>query len=98
GREEGEGTGDDRIRGAEVEGHQRKQQRIRAGGDADPEAALTQGGDIRLELLHGRSENEVLAGADPGDGGLDLLGQRLVLRLQIQQRNLYAGSHLFVYP
>ena len=89
GGEERERAGDDLIAGADLERHEREQQRIGARGDADAVAALAVGGDGRLELLDRGPEDEVLARTDLRDRGLDLRLQRLVLRLQIQQRHLH---------
>ena len=52
-------------------------------------AALAVGRDRRLELLDCRSENEVLAGADLGYGRLDVPRERLILRLEVEQRHLH---------
>ena len=48
-------TGDDFIAGADVERHQRDQQRIGAGRDADAELAARVGSSRRFECLHFRA-------------------------------------------
>ncbi len=51
GRKESVGTGDDFIAAADVERHQRDQQRIGAGRDADAELALDIGRDLVFQRL-----------------------------------------------
>ena len=76
GGEEGVRAGDDLVARADLQRHQRQQQCIGAGGDADAELALAVGRDVLLELVTAGPEDEALAGADLLYGRLDLGGQR----------------------
>ena len=91
GGEEAEGAGDDLVTGADLECHQRQQQRIRARGNADPVAALTVGADGGLEFPDRAAQDEMLARAHLGDGRFDLRREGLVLKLKIEQRHLHGG-------
>ena len=73
---------------SDAERHERKEQRIRAGGDPDAVRAPAVAGKAQLELAHLGAEDELLAAAHPGDGRLNLSRDLLVLQLEIQQRNL----------
>ena len=95
--EEAEGAGDDLVTGADLERHQRQQQRIRAGGNADPVAALTVSADRRLQLPDRAAQDEMLARAHLGDGRLDLRREGLVLKLKIEQRHLHGGGASGMY-
>ena len=83
--EEGERRRYDLIAAADVERTQREEQRIRAARAADRILGLRQLGDLLLELLDGRSENEELRVDDGHQGGHDFVTDRGVLRAQIQQ-------------
>ena len=61
------------------------------------------GGRVSLAVCDITKEQAVKAWAGGvsdalGNGGLDLNSQRLVLRLQVQQRDLHAGIHFLGYP
>ncbi len=82
--------------GPNVERHQRQQQGVGTGGDADAKCALAVGSDVLLKLRDLSPENESLAGADLFDGRQRLGLERGVLRLQVQQRYLHRGVGLAV--
>ncbi len=94
GREERKRRGDHFIARPNLQRHERQQQRIRAGRDADAVATLAVGGDGGLQLFDRGAEDEPLAGADLVDDGLDLSFERLVLGLQIKQRHLHRRLRL----
>ncbi len=91
-REEGERRRDDLVARADVERHQRDEQRVGAGRDADSEGRLRVGRDLFFELRDVRSENEALRVADLADGRFDLGAQRRVLPFQIQQRDFHSAT------
>jgi len=89
GGKEGERAGNDRVPDADAERHEGEQQRIGAGGHADAAMALAVARDTRLELMHRRSQNELLAGAYPANRRRYFGGKRLILQLQIEQGHLH---------
>ena len=90
-REERERRRDDLVAGADVERHQREQQRIGARRQAEAVLRLRVRGDLRLELGDSRPEDEALLVADLADRRLDLRAQRRVLALQIEQWDLHVA-------
>ena len=80
---------DDLVTRTDVERHQRKQQRVGAGRDADAVTGIRVGRDLLLELDDLRPEYEVLGSTEIADCGLDGRFQRRVLRAQVEQRNLH---------
>ena len=83
-REERERRRDDLVAGADVERHQRQQQRIGARRQAEAVLRLRVLGDLRLELGDAGPEDEALLVANLADRRLDLGAQRRVLALQIE--------------
>ena len=73
------GTRDDLVTRADLKGHERDQQRIGAGGDADAVFAVRVLCDLRFELTHLGAQDEVLARADFLDCGLYRALERAVL-------------------
>ena len=78
---------DDFVARADAERHHRGQQRVGAGRHRDRFGDLEMRRKLALERIDLRAEDEALAVADPGDGGENLLAERQILRLEIQQRH-----------
>ncbi len=86
--EEGERRRDHLVSRSDVQGHQRKQKRIGARRTANPMHGPTVLGDLGLEPGDLRPEDEHLALEDLTHNRLDLVADRLVLRLEIQGGNV----------
>ena len=87
GGEERVGGRDDFVAGADAERHQRQQQRVGTGRHRDRVADAELRGELALERVHLGPHDEALAVADARDRGENLVAQRPVLRLEIEQRN-----------
>jgi hypothetical protein len=85
GGEEGERGGDHLVARLEVEGSQRKEERIGAAGAAHGVPALGELRDLGLELPHLRTHDEALARDDGLDRAVHVVLDRAVLRHQVQQ-------------
>ena len=75
--------------GTHVERHERGEERVRAGRHPDAVPRPHVVGHLLLEGRHLRADDEVLALEDPVDGLADLVLDRRVLRLEIEQRHLH---------
>ncbi len=84
GRKERERRGDHLVAGADLERHQREQQRIGAGGHADAGGRAAIARNFRFERAHVLAQNELLAGADRFDDRHDLGADLGELRLKIE--------------
>ena len=91
GSEERVRAGDDFVLRPDVEGHQRQQQRVRTGTNANAVCRLAILGAGFFQRGDVRAEDEHLRIADALDGCHDFRLQRRKLRLQVQQ----GDSHLF---
>ena len=91
--EERVGGGDDLVARLDVQRHERDEQGVRAGRHADRVAAPAVCGDGLLERLHLRAQDELLRLQHAVDGLAELVAQRRVLRLEVQQRHLETSSH-----
>ena len=87
-REERIGGRDDLVAGLDVEGHQREQQRVGAGRHRDRVADAEHPRHLVLERGDLGAHDEPLAVADARDRRENLVAQRAVLRVQVEQRNL----------
>jgi len=88
---------DDGIPGADIEGHQRREQGVGTRGHADTEAAAAVGGDGTLEFLYRGAEDEGLRVADTLDGSIDFGFQGPILGLEVQQGDLHGRCHAADY-
>ena len=91
GREERIGRRDDLVARTDPEGHQREQDRVGARRHSDGVRHAEHPGQLALERLDLRPHDEPLAVAHARDGGEDLVAERSVLRLQIEQRDVHCG-------
>ena len=87
GREERIGRRDDLVARADVERHQRRQQRVGARRHADRVRRLQVGGQLALEALDFRAADEALAVADARDRVEQGLPERGVLCVEVEQRD-----------
>jgi len=69
---------------ADAESHERQQQRIGAGGDADALCCTAVPGDFRLQGTHMLAQDELLAGAHAFDDRHDFGAYLGELRLKIE--------------
>src|SRR5262249_47404391 len=87
GGEEGERGQDDLVAGADLQGVQGQREGVGAGAAADSVAGPTIGSDLLLEGGDLRPEDDLAAGQDARDGGLELLGELGVLGVEVAQGN-----------
>ena len=84
GRKKRERRGDHLIAGADLERHQREQQRIGSGGHADAGGRAAIARDFFLQRPHVLAKNELLARANRFDDLHDFGADLCVLRLKIE--------------
>ncbi len=89
GREERIRAGDDLVARADAQGHHRDEQGVGARRHADGVFDVQQRGQLALEALDLGAHDEALAVADTRHDVEDLLADRPVLRLQVQQRHVH---------
>ena len=82
----------DLVARADAERHQRRQQRVGARRDGDGVRDAEVGGELRSSASTSGPHDEPLAVADARDRGEDLVAQRPVLRLEIEERHGDARS------
>ena len=87
GGEERIGRRDDLVAGADVERHQRREQRVGARRQADRVRHAEVRAQLALEAFDFRAADEALAVADARDGVEQRLAKRRVLRLEVEQRD-----------
>ncbi len=87
GREERVSRREDVVAGADAERHHRGEESVGAGRDRDRVASFELADEIAFERVDFGTEDEPLAVADPRQGREDLVADRRVLRLEIQQRH-----------
>src|SRR5262249_37403478 len=85
--EESERGGDHLISGSDIQSDQRQQERIGTRGTANPVLGPAILGDLGLERGNLRPKDEHLTVEDLANNWLDLIANRLVLRLEIQGGN-----------
>src|SRR6266850_1968421 len=83
----------DVVAADDVMGPQRNFDRVEAGAHADRVAHVMIGGELVFECVDGGAENEVAALEDLPHGALDLRGQRVVLRTQIDEGDVNRRRH-----
>jgi hypothetical protein len=88
-REERERRGDHLVAGTDAERHERDDQRVGSRRHADGVSDADRGRDLVLQRLDLRTTDEALAVTDAGDRRKDVVAQRTVLLLQIEQRDVH---------
>ena len=88
------GSGEERVRGddhliaaADAENHEGDEERVGAGREADGELRLAVLREVALEVIDALAEDEVLRGVNLFGDAEDLLAERRVLQLEVEQRN-----------
>ena len=87
GGDEGERHGDDFVAGPDAGGDQREMQRAGAGVDRDAVRRALVGGELLLEGLDFRAEDELAGVEHAPDGGGDVRFDGEVLGFQVDERN-----------
>ena len=77
------------VAGLDVERHQRQQQRVGARRHGDRVADAEQRRELLLERVDLGAHDEALAVGHAGHRGENLVADRPMLRLEIEQRNLH---------
>ena len=79
------GRGDHRVPGPDAQRHQDRQLRIRPRGDADRVRGARVCADFAFEAFDLRPEDELLGIGDLVDLGANLVAERLILFLQVEE-------------
>jgi len=96
--EEGVRGGDDLVARLDAEGHQRDNERVGARCDADAVGCARIGRNLALQPLHFGAADEILRVGHAIDGRANLLPNRRILRLQVEQGNGLRVRHLTGCP
>ena len=94
-REEREGRRDHLVAGADAGGHHRHQQRVGARRHAQGVAHLEVVGELALEGDDLVAHDAALAVADAGDDVEELLAQRTVLRLEVEEGDGFTHDRVY---
>ena len=95
GGEESERREEDFVALANIECHERKQERVRTGRDAEGVLHAEERSAILLEGLDPRAHDELIGAENVTEGGLKLRLEGAVLGAEIKERDVHHGAKVF---
>ena len=95
GSKEGKGRQEDLVAFTDIKRHEREQERIRTGGDAEGVLYAEESGAVLLKGLEPGAHDEHIRAKDIAEGGLELALEGAVLRAEIKERDVRHGAREF---
>ena len=92
---EGEGRQEDLVPFADIERHEREQERVGTGGDPEGMLHAEERGAVLLKGLEARAHDEHVRAEDIAEGALKLGLEGAVLRAEIKERDVRHGAKEF---